>query len=104
MISHAVLGNLAKNWSSLNKEEAAIIVNPAASSLDVLAWCWGEVESLRHAAIALSGEDECLDGEAVYAVFLHRLSPLSTVMHGAIHALVTSEAQRQAALQQGVSV
>ena len=93
MNANAAIGNLAKNWPSLNREQPAIIVNPAASPLDVLAWCWGEVKSLRLAAEGLVGSDDALDGEVVYAVFLHRLAPLSDVMCDAIQALVLSQQQ-----------
>lgn len=93
MSADAAIGNLAKNWPSLNTETPAIIVNPAASPLDVLAWCWGEVKSLRMAAEALSGSHESIDSDVVYAVFLHRLAPLSDVMCDAIQALAMSRKQ-----------
>lgn len=99
MSATAAIGHLAKNWPSLNEGEPAIIVNPAASPLDVLAWCWGEVESLRAAVDVMGESGACVDGDAVSGVLLHRLAPLSAVMQDAIQALVT--AQRQAAQQKG---
>jgi hypothetical protein len=84
----APIGFLARNWPSLNDNNPAVIVNGAAHPLDVLAWCWGEVESLHQVAIVCEGAGmEGMDGAALGAVFLHRLKPLSAVMHDAIHAL-----------------
>lgn len=93
MNTNAATGNLAGNWPVLSQGEPAIIVNPAASLPAVLAWCWGEVESLRLAADALSGVNDGIDGEAIYAIFLHRLTPLAEVMHNAVRAMATSPRQ-----------
>lgn len=93
MNTNAATGNLAGNWPYLIQGEPAIIVNPAASLPAVLAWCWGEVESLRQAAEALSGVNDGIEGEVIYAVFLHRLTPLAEVMHNAVNTLATSPRQ-----------
>jgi hypothetical protein len=83
-MSAAAIGLLARNWGALNAQVPAIIVNPAASPLDVLAWCWGEVESLHQAARVF----ENMDSEAVSAIFLHRLAPLSAVFCDALQTIV----------------
>lgn len=101
MTTHAI-GHLSKNWGALNREEPAIIVNPAASPLDVLAWCWGEVESLHQ--VAKTCDEQGMDGEALGAVFLHRLAPLSDVLSDVIQDLWVEQKQRQAAQQQGGTV
>ena len=90
----AAIGHLAKNWPALNEIEPAIIVNPSASPLDVLAWCWGEVESLCHAVDAMGEAGRSVDGDAISSVLFHRIAPLSQVMSNAIQRLV--EAQRSA--------
>lgn len=87
----AAIGHLAKNWPALNEIEPAIIVNPSASPLDVLAWCWGEVESLRHAIDAMGESGRSVDGDAISSVLFHRIAPLSQVMSNAIHRLVEGE-------------
>ena len=101
MIDTAVIGYLAKNWVELNSEAPAIIVNPSASPLDVLAWCWGEVECLHQAADACAAAGESIDSEALGAMFLHRLAPLSHLMRDAIQALVNAKKQGVAVRMQG---
>ena len=81
------VGYLAGNWPSLNDTEPAVIVNPAASPADVLAWCWGEVESLHHAAEAIAAARNGCDADEFNAVFVHRLEPLARVMERAMDAL-----------------
>lgn len=92
-------GYLSRNWGALNSEAPAIVINPSASPLDLLAWCWGEVESLHQ--VAKVCDETGMDGEALGAVFLHRLAPLSAVFCDAIQAMVREKMQRQAAQQQG---
>lgn len=93
MSTNAPVGHLAKNWPSLNASAPAIIVNPAASPLDVLAWCWGEVESLRATVDVMGESGASVDGDAIADVLLHRLAPLSAVMHDAIQVMVREQAQ-----------
>ena len=40
------MGHLAENFIGLQDNAPAVILNPDAHPLAVLAWCWGEVESL----------------------------------------------------------
>ncbi|WP_367065242.1 hypothetical protein [Oryzisolibacter sp. LB2S] len=81
------VGYLAERWPNLNAAGPAVIVNPAASPADVLAWCWGEVQSLACAAEAISASRNGCDAAEFGAVFVHRLGPLSRVMERAVTAL-----------------
>ncbi|HEY9209255.1 hypothetical protein [Acidovorax sp.] len=79
-------GFLASNWAEFNNTPA-IIVNPSAAPADLLAWCWGEVQSLQSAAEEISGLRDGCSAEAFNAVFVHRLEPLARVMEAAMNAL-----------------
>lgn len=84
-------GYLAQNWMELNVKTPAIIANPEASPLDVLSWCWGEVESLYQVTDAFAAAGADIDSNVLGAVYLHRLAPLSPLMRDAIQALVSNE-------------
>ena len=86
-------GHLADNWPSLTENAPAVVVNPSASPLAVLAWCWGEVESLSQICHALAQSRDAIDSAAFTAGVLHRLAPVSAPMSEAISALVRSDAQ-----------
>ena len=86
-------GHLADNWPSLTENAPAVVVNPSASPLAVLAWCWGEVESLSQICHALAQSRDAIDSAAFTAGVLHRLAPVSGPMSDAISALVRSDAQ-----------
>ena len=90
-----VIGYSAENWIGLNEKTPAVIVNPDASPLDQLAWCWGEVASLNAAAmvVRLGGND--LEVEDFSAIFGMRLPALAAVLTDAIHRLYGAESQRQ---------
>ena len=87
------MGHLAENFVGLQDNAPAVILNPDAHPLAVLAWCWGEVESLSKAAgvyassaVAQGGVSD--SGCAFNAIFTHRLQHLPRVMGLAIHALM----------------
>ena len=87
------MGHLAENCVGLQDNAPAVILNPDAHPLAVLAWCWGEVESLSEAAgvyaSAAAGRDGVVDqGCAFNAMFTHRLQCLPGVMGLAIQALM----------------
>ena len=87
------MGRLSENFMGLQDNAPAVILNPDAHPLAVLAWCWGEVESLSEAAgvyaSAEAGRDGVADsGNAFNAIFTHRLQHLPRVMGLAIHALM----------------
>ena len=87
------MGRLSENFMGLQDNAPAVILNPDAHPLAVLAWCWGEVESLSEAAgvygSAAAGRDGVADsGCAFNAMFTHRLQCLPDVMGLAIQALM----------------
>lgn len=82
------IGFLAHNFVGLQDNAPGVIVNPDAHPLAVLAWCWGEVESLSAAALVFDAAGPEVDSGAFGSVFVHRLVLLSAVMGQAIVALV----------------
>lgn len=90
------MGYLADNWIGANKTPA-LIVNPKASPIDLLAWIGGELNSLDAAARALAdmacGDGASLDFGQFEAVFLHRIAPVARVLDLALCELI---AQRNA--------
>lgn len=91
-------GYLAHNWSGFNTETAALVVNPQASLLELLGWCWGEIRSLQASAQAFdaaSAAGGIIEPRDFGAIFSHRLDPLVEVMTLALNEL---HAERQAPL------
>lgn len=84
----AVQGYLAENWTHAANTRPAVIVNPEAKPLDLLAWCWGEVYSLRASIEALTCGTAPLEVSDLSAIFQHRMQPLSDVLDLAINQLV----------------
>ncbi len=82
------VGFLAQNFGGLQDNAPGVIVNPDAHPLAVLAWCWGEIESLSAAALVFDAAGSDVDSGAFGSVFVHRLVPLSAVMGQAVAALV----------------
>ncbi len=87
--STCVIGHMAENWPGLCSDRPAMIVNPDATPLDVLAWCRGEVVYLECTAHVLAAGDE-VAGD-ISAMLLHRLRPLIAAMD-----LVVGELQNAA--------
>lgn len=88
---HDVCGFLSTNWPY---SEPAVQVNPAASPVALLGWCWGEVVSLR-AVAAVVGSTECeLDAHEFNAIFGHRLGPLEAILNHAINLLHAADEAR----------
>ena len=82
-----VMGYLADNWTHLNENTPAVIVNPEARPLDLMAWCWGELQSMQAAADALTcGSDDINKGD-FSALIVHRLAPLTVVFAKAMDQL-----------------
>ena len=81
------VGFLAQNFGELQDNAPGVIVNPDAHPIAVLAWCWGEVESLAAAALVFDAAGPEVDSGAFGSVFVHRLVPLSAVMARAVEAL-----------------
>lgn len=83
-----VCGCLADNWMF---DMPALQVNPAASPVALLGWCWGELASLESTAEALGGAAAGLTGEGINAIFTHRLAPLCEVLNHAIDLINAAE-------------
>ena len=79
------VGHLACNWPE--SKNPALILNPKAQPLDLLAWCWGEIVSLESAVTVMSLNAEIDKGD-MDAIILHRLLPLSSVMTAAMNELM----------------
>lgn len=79
-----VCGCMADNWML---DKPALQVNPEASPVALLGWCYGEVVSLRAVAAAV-GSVECdLEADDMNAIFSHRLGPLVEVLRHAVDLL-----------------
>lgn len=90
------MGYLAQNWLGTNDKTPALIVNPEASPLDMLAWIGGELFSLEAAGHALgdmASGDSTIDVDQFTAIFMHRLEPVARVLDLALCELI---AQRKA--------
>ena len=90
-----VMGHLARNWTELNDRNPAVVLNPKAGPLDLMAWCWGELLSINSAADALEG---CMDMEKgdFSALIVHRMSPLLLVFDRAMEQLMDEDKARRA--------
>lgn len=86
-----VMGYLAGNWPSLNDAAPALIINPEATPLDMLAWCWGEIASMHAALNVLVSLGDPIEAGELSGIFLHRIAPVEVVLSEAIDALVNAE-------------
>lgn len=82
-----VMGHMARNWVQFNKETPAVVLNPQARPLDLMAWVWGELQSVHAAAYTLAGDRNGIDKGAFDALILHRIDPLLIVLEAAIDQL-----------------
>lgn len=93
------MGYLADNWLGANEEEPALVINPEASPLDLLAWAGGELHSIEAAGDALariaSGDSQISIAEFT-AIFLHRIVPIARVLDVALTELVEQRNQAKA--------
>lgn len=83
-----VLGYLAQNWPELNTHTPAVVMNPEAQPLDLLAWCWGEFLSLQSAANVLAGSSDSISKGDFSALIVHRMDAFSEVFEIAISQLI----------------
>ena len=88
-----VMGYLADNWTHLNEHTPAVIVNPVARPLDLMAWCWAELQSLRAAADAMASGCSDINNGDFSALIVHRLEPLTLVFDKAMNQLCSDAAQ-----------
>ena len=109
------MGYLAGNWLGANEETPALVVNPQASAVDLMAWVCGELRSLEAAAYALtavSARDSSIEVRHFEAMFVHRIAPMERVLELALCQLIaqrktddapTSAAPPSASTQGGVA-
>ena len=94
-----VTSYLALNWASSYERPRALMVNPDAHHLELLAWCWGEVQSLLASAdTCIAGASEMGTGD-LSAIFVSRLGPLSEVMTLALNAAMDDRKQIESAAE-----
>jgi len=81
-------GYLAENWGGLNEIDLApaVIVNPDAPPLALLAWCWGEAKHLSDISALLCAAEAVDPG-----IFYHRLPGLAAALGHAVDLLVTAD-------------
>ena len=91
-----VLGHLAKNWTEFNNDNPAVVLNPKAVPLDLMAWCWGELLSLNSAVDTLQGSSDDLNKGDFCALIVHRMDPLLGVFERALDKLIDEEKARTA--------
>ena len=91
-----VMGHLAKNWTELNDRNPAVVLNPKAGPLDLMAWCWGELLSLNSAVDALQGSTDDIDKGDFCALIVHRIDPLLGVFDRAMEQLMDEDKARRA--------
>ena len=88
-----VMGYLAENFQGLNEKTPAVIVNPEARPLDLMAWCWAELQSMQAAAdVMVCRHDDIKKGD-ISALILNRLAPLSLVFEKAMNQLYSDAKQ-----------
>jgi hypothetical protein len=85
-----VTGYLAETWSA--DMIAALVINPKAKPVDLLAWCWGELESMRAAVSTLHAARGELNRDDFSAVIFRRIEPMSAVLGLAIERLLAKAA------------
>lgn len=88
-----VMGYLANNWPGLNSHTPAVVMNPQAQPLDLLAWCWGEFLSVQSAANVLLGTSNEIRNGDFSALIVHRLDALSEVFEIAVSRLIEEKTQ-----------
>ncbi|MEO6319432.1 MAG: hypothetical protein ABIR56_02055 [Polaromonas sp.] len=82
-----VMGHMAKNWVEFNEETPAVVLNPQAGPLDLMAWVWGELQSVHAAAYTLADARNGIEKGAFNALILHRIDPLLMVFEAAFDQL-----------------
>jgi hypothetical protein len=95
--SPRVTGYLAETWS----DEAidALIVNPQARAVDLLAWCCGELQSMRAAVSFIHSSRGDIDRDDFSALMFHRMEPMAAVMSLVMTQLLAEAGKPQASGQ-----
>jgi hypothetical protein len=97
-----VVGYLTSNWNSQDDNPPAVVLNPDARPIDVLVWCWAELESMRAAANVLIAVNDDINKGDFSALIIYRLEPLVDVMERVIsqlHVPGASHTKANAAVQ-----
>ena len=90
-----VMSHMADNWPQSWERPGALILNPDAHHLELLAWCWSEVRSLLATGDACNASSiSLIDLEAM---FFARLGPVVKVMNIAISTGMKKRDAREAA-------
>lgn len=87
-----VIGYLAENWAGLNDKTPAVIVNPDATPMDQLAWCWGEAASLSRLSSLAVAAGKDFDFGDFHDLFYMRLPALAGMLEYAIAHLARANA------------
>ena len=78
----SVCGPLADSWGN-HAPSPAVIINPDAHPLDVLAWCMGELQSLRDVVLEITAFSDGLEANELHTIVGHRLAPLPKALEAA---------------------
>lgn len=89
-----VVSNLGGSWPGYNEETPALILNPRATPMDLLAWCWAEMQSLNATVLRLSCSTVEMEPSEVLTILNHRVGPLTNVMKQAVGELVAEDRKR----------
>jgi hypothetical protein len=88
-----VMGYLAQNWLAFNVQTPAVVMNPEAQPLDLLAWCWGELQSVQAAANVMTSSFGDIDKGDFSALIVHRVYALTEVFECAVDQLAAQQKQ-----------
>lgn len=85
-------GHLAENWAGLgnDSQQPPVVLNPEATDTDLMAWLWGEVESLLTTVQMLTEGNVDLEAQHLNAIVAHRLEPMATALEFALTRGVSS--------------
>ncbi len=75
-------GHLAGNWVGLGNDGAQppVVLNGQTTDMDLMAWLWGEVESLLTTVRMLADGGVDLEPQHLNAIVVHRLEPMATAL------------------------
>jgi len=93
----AVYGHLTLDLLKRQTSVPAVIVNPNAHPIDVIAWCHGELVNIMKTMDALMclELDEGIEPEKLYDIIGHRMEPLPKVLKAAHNGLRRLDAHAQ---------
>jgi hypothetical protein len=95
-----VMGYLTSNWNSHDNRTPAVVINPEASPVDVLVWCWAEMESMLAAVNVLMNAEGDINKGDFSALIFYRLDPLVAVMEKTVGHLCHADLALAKALKE----